>query len=416
LRLPYLIHPGLVQTAELGQLLSERLLDDLDPAPPAGAALRLRLPADWGVLRLHLPYDPARQPDPHRQIQWEVECNAPESAEQYEIDWKAEGGRTRVIAVRRNLVRFAQALASGLGLQLATLGVQDGEDPDGAEVLWLDIERAQDHRAALAREQYREPRPWGRVAAGIAILALAVWAGLLWLPRPAPESGESVNLPPRTPPAAVPSPATGTLPAPDGDGAVVEAAPGPAAADSAVLAPATPAGEVPAAAPPAAAAPAVAGRPGALLAAWRQLLTSLQAHEARLPEFLVIDAGGILVRMEGAGEIRLTEAVGRPSRVSRVDSGSYWLHFDQPLWPAEGGLLREDAGREARLLQAENLAVLAAGLEAAPQKLILQRLRDRGDGVGSGAWRFGGEPRGAALGWRVRLLPLAGPLGQPVDP
>lgn len=438
LRLPYLIHPGLVQTAELGQLIAERLVDELEEPLPGNAPLRLRLPASWGVLRFTLPYDPSGQPDPHRQVQWEVECNAPESAEQYAIDWQAGGGGARVIAIRRSLVRFSQALALGLGLRLVTLGVQEGEDPDGEDEAWLDVARASAHGEGLAREHYREPLPWGRAALAVVAIALLAWAGLRLIPWERGESADAGRGTPRGDSVAVatleqpvdaiapgdpqpdPAPADADLVT-----AAVEAASGPfrepvaerPAVEPSAHADAGSPGEAPASPPaaaPDAAPPAVAGRPGALLQAWRDLIEHLAAGEARLPDFLVIDAGGILARVDGR-EAPLSELVGRPSRVSRVDDGSAWLHFDQPLWPVDGGLLPEDPARRPESLQVKDLAGLLLALDAPPQKLILQRLRDRGDGVGTVDWSFEGAAPRAALGWRVRLMPLAGPLGRPAE-
>lgn len=430
LRLPYLIHSGLIQTAELGQLIAERLLDELDDPPPSGAPLRLRLPSDWGVLRFVLPYDPSLQPDPHRQIEWEVECNAPESAGQYLVDWESGPEGTCVIAARKSLVRFAQALSMGLSLKLVQLGVQDGEDPDGEESGWLDVERASRHADARDREHYREPLPWRRAALAIAAVLLLVWAGTALLARRnsvsgpiAGERGGSVE--PTKPglvaeaidePVASEDPPTasadtllaGAIAVLDESVAVdprpVPVEPEPEARSTAEARPPAPA--------PAQAAAAVAGRPEGLLLAWRDLLDHLAAKQERLPDFLVIDAGGILVRSGGPQELPLTDIVGRPSRASRVDGGSYWLHFDQPLWPVPGGLLPEDPTRRPGSFQVDDLGALAGRLDTAPQKLILQRLRDRGDGVGTVNWRFDAPATGQALGWRVRSLPLAGPLGQ----
>ncbi len=371
LPLAYQVHSRLIQTGELARLLAEHLREKAGPAlPAAGSQVRLALPLNWGLVCLRLPHAGLGElAQPLHQVAWEIDNNAPEAVEQYYFDFHEaagnEGAETLIMAVRQSLVHFCRTLLDELGLVLADV-VPAGESGAGFR---LELARAQAHLEALSLEHYTPVTPWRRffVLGGVGVILAA--AGILFtLNRPAPE--QQVRIP--TPPSAM----TDSL----------RAALQPTTADS------LPAGRAPAT-PPAA---------GPALAAWTTLLGELTAGEERLPDFLVLDAAGALVRVKRRGEVNLRDVLTRPARATRVGRGGYWLQLDEPL---NGGLLAEDPTRPVLRLTLAHLVELAPRLREAPARLILQRRRADGSGQ-STRWHFGAQDtQGAATGWLVTVFP-----------
>jgi hypothetical protein len=379
--LAYQIHSKLIQTGELARLIAEHLRDDHGiELPGAGTRIRLRLPPVWGLVCLRLPYtgiESLRHPIHH--VAWELDCNAPEQSEQYLFDFQevagddqvqAVAGETRLLAVRHNLVQFCRTMADELGwilVELAPLG-------DEPVVFRLDLERARNLQERLAAERFEPVTPWRGLAPVLAgILLLTVAAGWMIMRR-----GSSSR-----------------------DEAPVVAALSQAPAESLHVQPLQPAvaDTLPASLEPA---------PTSDTGTWVGLLRELAAHETELPDFMVLDAGGMLVRVEHPPGRRLTEVLGRPSRVSRVGPTTYFLEFSEVL---PGGMAGEDATRPVRRFAVASLAELAGQLDPPPVRLTLQRRRAEQPGKGT-AWRFSPDhPRGAALGWQVTLLP--GKAGRP---
>lgn len=359
LPLAYQIHSRLVQTGELARLLAEHLRDEggsLLPAP--GSRVRLLLPLGWGLVCLRLPYAGLGQlGQPLHQVAWELDCNAPEQSEQYLFDYQEHagpgpaGGETRVMAVRTSLVQFCRTLADELGWALEELApASEMEAP-----FHLDVKRALRHQEALAGERYTPVARWGRVLTGAAALGLICAASLLWITR---------THAPVTPvtPSPVPAdslrahlPASPPLPAP------------------------------------------LTNAPGR---AWTALLRELAAREAALPDFLVLDAQGVLVRGRSQENRRVLEQLPRPAGLRRAGEATAWLVFADSL---AGGLVPEDPTLPVRRFTLASLAELPAHLDGDPARLILQRRR----GAPGGAdWFFPvtavrGEPRG----WQVTLFP-----------
>jgi len=369
LPLAYQIHSRLIQTGELARLLAERLRDDLAAhLPGTGRAVRLHVPLAWGLVCLRLPYvatGALRQP--LHQLAWEVDTNAPESVEQYLFDFvegeDAQGGpETRLLAVRRNLLQFCRTLVDELGLSLAEL-VPAGEAGAGFR---LQLDRAADHQEAWAREAFAPVTPWGRLALTTAAVALVVVAGLWWMGREA------------APPA----------------GPTLAVSPAPGAADNLRRA-LTP---VPAAAPAAAPTASPATEPG--LEAWRRLLEDLAEDEARLPDWLVLDGSGILVRAD-RGQAHLADLLKEPARATRTGRTGYWLHLDSM---ATRSSWVEDPTRGILRFRLPTLAELAPRLREVPARIQLQRIWEDG-GRPQTRWRVAGEEAGAGRGWWVTVVP-----------
>jgi len=373
LPLAYQIHSRLIQTGELARLLAERLRDDLSAhLPESGGAVRLHVPMAWGLVCLRLPYVASgslRQP--LHQLAWEIDTNAPESVEQYLFDFvEGEDGQgapeTRLLAVRRNLVQFCRTLFDELGLVLAEVAPA-GETGAGFR---LQLKRAEELQEEWARETYPPVTPWRRLAILAAAAALLVVAGVWW-------SGRAPVLDP-------PLPVLATRPVP---------------ADSLrrALAPPPPTGPLTPTTPPAVAM-------GADVADWRRLLDDLAQDETRLPDWMALDAGGILVRGM-RGQAHLADLLDRPARATRTGRTGYWLQLDSLV---AGGPRVEDPGRGILRFRLPALAELAPRLREAPARILLQRVWVGADGP-TARWRFLGEEPGAAQGWWVTVVPARTP-------
>ncbi|MFA7331814.1 MAG: hypothetical protein WC326_12160 [Candidatus Delongbacteria bacterium] len=377
LPLAYQVHSRLIQTGELARLLAEHLREEAGPAlPAAGSRVRLALPLNWGLVCLRLPHTGLEElAQPLHQVAWEIDNNAPEAVEQYYFDFHEtagnEGSETLIVAVRQSLVHFCRTLLDELGLILAEV-VPAGESGAGFR---LELARAQAHLEALSLERYEPVTPWKRffVLGGVGLILAA--AGILFtLTRPAPE-----------PQVRIPAPAAAGTDS-------LRAALQPTVADS------LPAGR----------ASMVTPAAGPALAAWTALLGELGAGEERLPDYLVLDAAGALVRTERRGEVNLRDVLTRPARATRVGRSGYWLQLDEPL---SGGLLAEDPTRPVLRLTLARLGDLAPRLREAPARLMLQRRRTDDSGQTT-RWHFGAQDsRGAATGWLVTVFPArpAGP-------
>lgn len=426
--LPYQIHARLIQTSELARLLAERVREEDDAQlPPAGSRVRILVPLEWGLVCLRLPMaDIEELAQPAHHLLWEVDTNAPESGGQYLFDIKAatgDSGESLLLAVRSGLFRFCESFCEELGWKLDRMA--PAEDELGE--FELDGERARDWLERLKEERFPRRFSWKPLlyaAASVGVLALALllpWRGT----SPQPESPGSPQAPalgeleelqqvePLQPeerahtadaqPDQSPEEPTATPREDVSSGTIQEAASSPPATS-------------PSTAPP-------SGAPlrnsSGLLVAWKDLLASLAAHEDRLPDFLAIDNGGILVRREGLPGLPLADLLGRAARVSKVGTESWWIHFDQPLYPSPPGkrqLGREDAGRPTTSFELATLGELETRLGAAPYRLILQRRR-QADAAGAGLQWALGEDAGLdpGIGWRVKSFPLAGPLGHSAD-
>jgi hypothetical protein len=373
LPLAYQIHSRLIQTGELARLLAERLRDDLAAhLPGTGRAVRLHVPLAWGLVCLRLPYvatGALRQP--LHQLAWEIDTNAPEAVEQYLFDFvegeDAQGApETRLLAVRRNLLHFCRTLVDELGLSLVELAPA-GEAGAGFR---LQLARAADHQEAWARETYPPVTAWGRLALSAAAVLVVVATGLWWMGREA--------VPPADPPLAL--------------------SPVPGGADSLRQALATVPTAVPDSTPRAAPAP----EPG--LEAWKRLLEDLAEDEERLPDWMSVDAGGILVRA-GRGQAHLADLLKEPARATRTGRTGYWVRLDSL---AAGASAAEDSSRGVLRFRLPALAELAPRLREVPARIQLQRIWEDEDRLQT-RWRFPGDGEGASRGWWVTVIPARRP-------
>lgn len=410
--LPYQIHARLIQTGELARLLAEHVrATGGDRLPAPGSKVRMLLPLDWGLLCLRLPMAEIEElAQPAHHLHWEVDTNATESAGQYLFDIKpaaGDAGESLLLALRSGLLHFCQCFCEELGWTLERVAVAQDELGE----FELTVSRAADWQERLRLERFPRRFTWRPLLYAAALIGVVALALLLPRDGDRPQTDGPDSLEP-TPLTAKPDPA---LEASLADGEQPERAPAEpldslheAKLSAGSLEPAP----IPAAVPPAS-SPVRNGN--ALLLAWKDLLAQLAAHEDRLPDFLAIDSGGILVRREGPSGLPLADLVGRAARVSRVGSESWWIHFDQPLFPSPPGrrqLGHEDASRPATSFEVGRLGELDAALKAAPARLILQRRR-QADAAGAGLqWNLA-EAAGAevGIGWRVKTFPLAGPLG-----
>lgn len=352
--LAYQIHSRLIQTGELARLLSEHLREEAgDAVPAAGTAVRLALPRAWGLVCLELPYTGLEGlAQPIRHLAWEVATAAPEPPEQYLYDYREQpgDGESRVLAIRHSLVQFCRTFCEDFGWRLVEIAAAEDES------YVLDLERARAHQEALAQERYTTARRWPRL-----VLAAALAAGLLglgaWLLVTLPSRPGDRPAPPRPP--VIVSPVART--------------PAPAPAD------------------------------------WSAVLRRLAAVEGRLPDFLTLEAEGLLARLDpGQSADSLSDWVGQPTR-PKSQGGTRWLAFATPL---SGAGRLEDSSRAAERFTVAALGELPARLGADPGRLILQRRRVDGDSVAT-RWRFrpDGKP-GASKGWSATLfhsLPAATP-------
>lgn len=357
--LAYQIHSRLIQTGELARLLCEHLREEAGSALPApGTLLRLALPRAWGLVCLALPYtglDKLGQPMHH--LAWEVGINTQEQAEQYVYDFHevAGTGETHVLAIRQNLAQFCRTFCDELGWRLMEI-IPNGDEHAG---FVLDLERARSHQEALAAERFTPGRRRGRLAL-VAVLALVVLgSGALVLSGPWRRTRDVARLP-------------------DARQATVSRA------DSLAARPSRP-------------APPPAG--------WGDLLTSLGAQEDRLPDFLVLEAEGLLVRGAPAQDLDLGDLPGRPVTAGPRGREARWLAFAQPL----GGGAPEDSTRPAERYVLKSLSELTARLGPVPGRVILQRRRTDAAGPNT-HWRFARGPTpGAPAGWEVTVFHTVAP-------
>ena len=358
--LAYQIHSRLIQTGELARLLCEHLREEAGSALPApGTLLRLALPRAWGLVCLALPYtglDKLVQPMHH--LAWEVGINTQEQAEQYVYDFHevAEAGETHVLAIRQNLAQFCRTFCDELGWQLMEI-IPAGDENAG---FVLDLERARSHQESLAAERFTPGRRRGRLAL-VAVLALAVLgSGALVLFGSTGWRTRGGTPLPTTPHAsAVKADSPATLPS----------------------------------------------RPAPPPIGWSEVLTRLGAVEDRLPDFLVLEAEGLLVRVAPAQDLDLGDLPGRPVTVGPRGREARWLAFAQPL----GGGAPEDSTRPAERYVLKSLSELTARLGPVPGRVILQRRRSDAAGPNT-RWRFARGPTpGAPAGWEVTVFHTVAP-------
>jgi hypothetical protein len=373
LPLAYQIHSRLIQTAELARLLAERLRDEVAVhLPESGRAVRLHVPMAWGLVCLRLPYvatGSLRQP--LHQLAWEIDTNAPESVEQYLFDFmEGENGQgepeTRLLAVRRNLLQFCRTLFDELGMTLVEVAPA-GEAGAGFR---LQLPRALEHQEEWSRETFAPVTPWRRLALlGMGTMML-VLAGLWWSFR--------------VPPLGPAQPAVATKPVPvDSLRRALPPSPQKAPASSAESRPAA---------------------VGAGVVDWRRLLDDLAEDEERLPDWLAIEAAGILVR-GGRGQAPLAELLDRPARATRTGRAVYWLQLDSLV---AGGSQVEDPARGILRFRLPALTGLAPRLREVPARILLQRIRVGADGPTT-RWGLAGEDLGVAQGWWVTVVPARMP-------
>ncbi len=439
LPLPYRIHPRFVQNPELAELLAERLSGRFNP-PIEGARLRVLVPRRWGLLQLDLPYAGLDEmPNPQSQIRWEVECHAPESVHNYLYDYQEHGSRTRVLAVRRNLVSFLKRLAEALGAELEAIAPQEealGEPTEGIstqaegptaigrEVPLLRPERAEELQELVKREEFRDrPRYLAAVIFSVLVLAVAL-AGAEWIRRlqraPATDSGPAAALVDQEEPlvehaggetaadydAGHDSPAVESSIEEISDTLTVdeEGIPDePAIEELSQVAAAESAGEqVEQIGLDGAPGDRPDGGTGELGIA--TLLHELSRSESRLPDFMVLDRTGLLVRGAAPG-VHVGDLLPFPSRVSHVGRDCYWIHFDRPLAPARQVRADGEAASADRSLQVARLEEAAELLDAGAISLVIQRLSVRPGGGRDTRWRFAGGAEGVSpAGWRLRVF------------
>ncbi len=408
LPLPYEIHARLIQTPDFARLLAEHVRTELPPQEDA-LPVRLFVPMDWGPVLVRLPYDSLEgleQPAHH--LFWEVETNAPEGAEQYLYDLRAVGdGQGELCAFREGLCRFCEVFCEELGFHLIEMVPVMGDETRTG----LNLAAGREWKRRLEGERFPRVFSWKPLAAASLLLAAVLLVALVSrqpadepvkaatpAEKPAPVSPVMTEKQEPAPSAVVPAEAS----AQRGDTSLV-AMGGSETAPAALL-------EDPAPVQAPAAVPVNTRR--ALAGGWKELLVSLSGVEERLPDFMVVDSGGMLVRREGPGGLAIAEQTGRASRVSRVGDQAWWLHFDQPLLPSPPGrrvLGQESLTEKPRSLFVDNLLMLADTLDAAPFKLILQRRGPMDEAGSVYQWSLAELPGGSANGgWRVRIFPLAG--------
>lgn len=381
--LAYQVHSRLIQTGELARLLAEHLREETGAGlPEAGGLVRLALPLHWGLVCIRLPHAGlGGLAQPLHQVAWEIDANAPESVEQYFFDFQDVQGpegkpETHVLAVRQSLIHFCGTFLNELGLVLSEI-VPASEDGAGFR---LDVARARGHREELAQELYRPATPWRKILVAGA-LALLLVAGGSWLALrdPAPVTNK-VSPPIR--PATAESTRVATTP--------------PAPADSV-------ASPTPVVLPK--------GAESAALGAWKGFLDELAVNEDGLPDWLVLDAEGLLLRTEGRNAGQRRDWLARPASIRAEGRTSTWLALDKPL---AGGRLGEDPGRPVLRLQLAHLSELSPRLREAPARLMLQRRRVEGTSS-TPRWHFGGQDsRGASAGWQITVF--QGPVPQAASP
>jgi hypothetical protein len=408
LPLPYEIHARLIQTPDFARLLAEHVRAEL-PAQEEKLPVRLFVPMDWGPVLVRLPYDSLdglEQPAHH--LFWEVETNAPEGAEQYLYDLKALGdGQGELCAFREGLCRFCEVFCEELGFQLVEMVPVMGDETRTG----LNLAAGREWKRRLEGERFPRVFSWKPLAAASLLLAAVLLVA--FVSRQPADEPVKADIPAERPSPVSPVMTEKQEPAVSTE-MLTENSVQPRDTNLVVTREheSAQAPEQEAAAPRQAPAAVPVNTRRALAGGWKELLVSLSGVEERLPDFMVLDSGGMLVRREGPGGLALAEQTGRASRVSRVGDQAWWLHFDQPLLPSPPGrrvLGQESMAEKPRSLFVDNLLMLADTLDAAPFKLILQR-RGPVDAAGSVyQWSLGEVPGGSANGgWRVKIYPLAG--------
>ena len=393
IELPYQIHPGLVQKAELAGLISEHL-SRLMPALPQDQPLLAFIPREWGALVIDLPYTGLdSMPNPAGQVHWELESNAPESARNYYYNYFETPELTRLIAVRKSMYHFLEHLFSNCGLRLVGVGVlgSSGQLGDTSQL----ITRAESETidAARVQEKYHDPsRMLKTLVTVLIILALGLGGGWLWkkgMPRFASQDSvveeELVQAPvdssvlELSPDSLV----TAQLDSVESSDTEVDAS----ASQSmrAELDLAEPVLQSNAPATPLAEANGVASS--------RDLLLALAKVEDQLGDFLYLQRDGLYVLDGGLGGAGLIAALAIPARVSHVGERGHWIHFDQAL-PSP------TLSSEETSYQLASLTELEDRLDGNPGCVLLQRMR--GEELPRGDWFDQQQP---ARGWRVRILP-----------
>ncbi len=399
LELPYQIHPGLVQKAELAGLISE-YMNRLLPELPQDQPLLVYIPREWGVVVIDLPYTGLdNMPNPAGQVHWELESNAPESARNYYYNYFETAELTRLMAVRKSMYNFLEQLFANCGLRLQAVGVLS-EVGTITEPHFV-VERADSDALDAAREieKYRDPTRWSRpLLAVFAILVAAVGVSWVWthgLPWPSRESqpleAEQEKL------VQAPLDSSVLQLVPDSLLAAAQDSGSSSAVTEAVQEKGT--APLPAVAQPTRNDPLPARQPRTRPAAigastdCLDLLRSLAAVEDQLGDFLYLQSDGVYVLSGGLDGAGLIAALPLPARVSYVGEMGHWIHFDRPLAPSTSPTVEAS-------LTVQSLSELSSRLRADPACVVLQRLR--GDGEVRGDWF---DEQAPAKGWRVRILP-----------
>jgi hypothetical protein len=411
LSLPYQLNPSFFMKPELAKHSIPQI--EAMGVKLDGVDVNLLVPREWGVFRLDLPFGGfSSQKQPLDQLLWEIGNNAPEDPKYYLFDYTETKDTTSIIAIRESVCSFMADMIEALGGELKTIATSSAGNPESVS---LSLEKAKTIKQQLGNMQKEPPGRSFGLKVPLAVAIVAIFAIVLTLYFPSNQT-DNINLT-----TALTGENSDTITVQEAFGSVSDSLAFEAVghefslSDSASVLQTTEQGnfekaedavvviekDIPAenlSLPTEDATPDLISTNN-VSRGWMELMQAFAAADDKLPDFMVIDPQGILVRDPTGSAGRFESILGSSLASTRVGESCYWLDFrdnlivDYPL-PAIAG--------KGRTLVVKDLSELVDELNR-PARIILQRIKQLDDGQTT-RWLYGIQANGDS-GWRVKIMP-----------
>ena len=175
--LPYLLRQELLFKPDVAETFTTALLSRL-PENLQKRDVIVRIPVNWGSVLLELPLAGlSRIQNPLSHLQWELNTNAPESAQNYRFDYEEGPEMVRLTAIRQPVEEFLSRVVLGLGFRPAFFEILDQR----GRVWRFDPLRARQLQDSLERESWKSPSALPLVLPIVVVLVLLAWLLNAWV-------------------------------------------------------------------------------------------------------------------------------------------------------------------------------------------------------------------------------------------